>query len=118
MRANITIVKLPPPKPPEHRSGSANSAGYSSTRLPIKAPPLPPQRAPLPSEDGYMSTQGKMSLADIALALRDEQLQAKIVHYRADLETNAELDAITQQVIRESTGPADDEVADEGTPED
>lgn len=50
-----------------------------------------------------MSTQGKMSLADIALALRDEQLQAKIVHYRADLETNAELDAITQQVIRELT---------------
>ena len=26
--------------------------------------------------------------------------------------------AVAQQVIRESTGPADDEVADEGTPED
>jgi hypothetical protein len=40
-----------------------------------------------------------MSLTEIALALRDEQLEAKIVHYRADLETNAELDAVTAQVI-------------------
>lgn len=42
-----------------------------------------------------------MSLADMALALRDEQLAAKVVHYRADLQTNAELDAITAQVITE-----------------
>lgn len=57
----------------------------------------------MPSDDGYMSTHAKMSLADIALALRDEQLEAKIVHYRSDLETNSELDAITAQVIRELT---------------
>lgn len=44
-----------------------------------------------------------MSLADIALQLRDEQLQAKIIHYRADLKTNSELDAITAQVVRELT---------------
>lgn len=55
----------------------------------------------MPSADGYMSTSAKMSLADIALALRDEQVQAKIVHYRADLETNSELDAVTAQVVRE-----------------
>lgn len=48
-----------------------------------------------------MSTQAKMSLADIALALRDEQLEAKVVHYKADLETSPELDAITAQVVRE-----------------
>lgn len=48
-----------------------------------------------------MSASAKMSLADVALALRDEQLQAKVVHYRADLATNAELDAITAQVITE-----------------
>ncbi len=42
-----------------------------------------------------------MSLADIALALRDEQLQAKVIHYKADLETSPELDAITAQVVRE-----------------
>lgn len=56
---------------------------------------------PLPSEDGFMSTQAKMSLADIALALRDEQLQAKVVHYKAELETSPELDEITAQVVRE-----------------
>jgi hypothetical protein len=72
-------------------------------------------RAPAPSAEGFMSTQQKMSLADIALKLRDEQLEAKVVHYKADLETNSELDAITAQVVAElqnlqkavkSAGPA------------
>jgi hypothetical protein len=57
--------------------------------------------APIPTPDGFMSTAAKMSLADMALALRDEQLAAQVVHYRADLATNAELDAITAQVIVE-----------------
>ena len=48
-----------------------------------------------------MSTSAKMSLADVAMALRDEQLQAKVVHYKAELETSPELDAVTQQVIQE-----------------
>jgi hypothetical protein len=65
------------------------------------APPLPPMRGPLPSDEGIMSDQAKMSLVKIAQALRDEQLEARIVHYRADLETNSELDAITAQVVRE-----------------
>ncbi len=34
-----------------------------------------------------------------ALGLLSEQIQARVVHYRADLETNAELDAITAQVV-------------------
>jgi hypothetical protein len=55
--------------------------------------------APVPTPEGFMSTAQKMSLADVALQLRDEQLQAKVVHYRADLQTNAELDAVTAQVI-------------------
>jgi hypothetical protein len=105
-------MKLPPPKPPPSRTGS--TAGPRPEPGPIRPtnsriraagpPPLPTeQRAPMPSEDGYMSTHAKMSLADIALQLRDEQLEARIVHYRADLETNSELDAITAQVIRELT---------------
>ena len=48
-----------------------------------------------------MNLQAKMSLAEMALALRDEQLQARIVHYRADLATSPELDAITAQVVAE-----------------
>lgn len=68
----------------------------------MSAPPdVPPMRAPLPSDDGVMSTRAKLSLADFAQKLRDEQLQAKIVHYRADLETNSELDAVTAQVVAE-----------------
>ena len=48
-----------------------------------------------------MSTHAKMSLADIALQLRDEQLRAQIIHYKADLETSPELDAVTAQVVAE-----------------
>jgi hypothetical protein len=48
-----------------------------------------------------MSTRAKMSLADIALQLRDEQLQARVVHYKADLQTSPELDAVTASVVAE-----------------
>src|SRR5260370_15762883 len=46
-----------------------------------------------------MSTRAKMSLADVALQLRDDQLRARIVHYKADLETSPELDAVTAKVV-------------------
>lgn len=48
-----------------------------------------------------MSTRAKMSLADVALQLRDEQLHARILHYKADLETSPELDAVTAAVVAE-----------------
>jgi hypothetical protein len=48
-----------------------------------------------------MSTRAKMSLADIALALRDEQLEARIVHYKAELATSPELDKVTEGVVAE-----------------
>lgn len=57
--------------------------------------------APKPSLDGFMSDEAKLDLAAIALALRDEQLSAKVIHYKAELETSPELDAITDQVVRE-----------------
>jgi hypothetical protein len=67
----------------------------SSQQQPGKSPGM----APIPTPEGFMSRSAQMSLADVALKLRDEQLQAKVVHYRADLATNAELDAVTAQVI-------------------
>src|SRR5689334_9216862 len=83
---------LPPPRlPPPLPSG--RMASPSSRRMPVAAP--------TPSVDGFMSTSEKMSLAEIALALRDEQLEAKVVHYKAELPTSPELDAVTQQVITE-----------------
>ena len=48
-----------------------------------------------------MSTSDKLVLADAALALRDEQLAACIVHYKAELATSPELDKITAQVVAE-----------------
>jgi hypothetical protein len=56
---------------------------------------------PTPNSSGYMSAEAKVSLADIALALREEQLDAQVIHYRADLATNPDLDAITAQVVHE-----------------
>jgi hypothetical protein len=48
-----------------------------------------------------MSTRGKLSLATAALELRDEQLRARVVHYKADLQTSPELDAVTASVVAE-----------------
>lgn len=45
-------------------------------------------------------TEGqKQALALEALGLLNEQVEARIVHYKADLETSPELDAITAQVV-------------------
>jgi hypothetical protein len=96
----------------------ASLAGAALVEGP-RPPPLPARQSvaappPVPSADGFMSTQSKMNLADVALALRDEQLAGRVVHYKVELETNSELDAITAQVIadlrkmqaaRQSAGP-------------
>jgi hypothetical protein len=79
-------IRVPKPPPLPQRARTAHAAAVAA-------------KAPVPSPDGFMSTQSKMSLADIALALRDEQLVATIVHYKAELETSPELDAITAQVV-------------------
>lgn len=46
-----------------------------------------------------MTEEQRHALSVEALGLLTEQLTARVVHYRADLETNAELDAITAQVV-------------------
>ena len=46
-----------------------------------------------------MSEGKKHDLCLRALGLLDEQLEARVVHYKADLETSPELDAITAQVV-------------------
>lgn len=46
-----------------------------------------------------MSAGQKEALALQALGLLQEQVQARIVHYKGEMETNAELDAITAQVV-------------------
>jgi hypothetical protein len=46
-----------------------------------------------------MSDRDKQKLTFQALGLLNEQIQARIVHYKGDLETSPELDAITAQVV-------------------
>jgi hypothetical protein len=46
-----------------------------------------------------LSDGQKEALAIQALGLLNEQVQARIVHYKAELETSPELDAITAQVV-------------------
>lgn len=72
----------PPPPPP-----------------PRKPPPPPPARPAIPTKPQPVSEQQEDELAELAMVLREEQVQARIVHYKGEMETNAELDAITAQVV-------------------
>lgn len=51
-----------------------------------------------------VSEEQEDELADLAMMLREEQVQARIVHYKGDMETNAELDAITAEVVAQLKG--------------
>jgi hypothetical protein len=62
-----------------------------------KPPPLPARARRAPSK--ALSDSEKSELALNAFGLMNEQLQARIVHYRADLATSPELDAVTAQVV-------------------
>jgi hypothetical protein len=85
-----TVTAVPPnspprkPPPPPSAGGSASSGGVSGQPLP----------APL-----LLSADDKEALTLQALGLLQEQVQARIVHYKAEMATNAELDAITAQVV-------------------
>ena len=84
----IAPARKPPPLPPRARAQAAAAAAAASVR------PPPPGRA-----GEHVSQALKDHITDMALGLLEEQIQARIVHYRADLETNPELDAITAQVV-------------------
>lgn len=66
------------------------------------APGLVPRRvdpALVPKHGENVSQAIKDQICEMALGLLEEQVQARIVHYKADLATNPELDAITAQVV-------------------
>jgi hypothetical protein len=52
--------------------------------------------APVPK-----ATQARLELAENVLRLRDEQLKARVIYFEPQIKTNAELDAITAQVVAE-----------------
>jgi hypothetical protein len=66
-------------------------------------PPVPPPARPrLPTPPPVpAATKDRMALAATAMRLRDEQLRARVVYVDPSLATNAELDAITAQVVAE-----------------
>ena len=69
---------------------------------PRKPPgPPPPAKATLPTVPQPVTAAQSDELAGLAMILREEQVQARIVHYKAEMETNAELDAITAQVVEQ-----------------
>lgn len=59
------------------------------------------QSSPLPSSAhaGSVSQAIKDQICEMALVLLEEQTQGRIIHYRADLATNPELDAVSAQVV-------------------
>ncbi len=90
----------PPPPPPRSRAGAPSGAfGTSPPRPPSEPPPAPVP--PAPRAPRTTNTQQLILAATSALRLRDEQLRARVNYYNSELQTNAELDAITEQVVAE-----------------
>jgi len=67
----------------------------------VPKPPTSPASGGAPPAPVPKTTKGRMDLAEFALRLRDEQLRARVVYVDPTLKTNAELDAITAQVVAE-----------------
>jgi hypothetical protein len=80
----------PPPPPLPKRSPEAYPG------LPLPRPTSPIQTLALGQQ---LSQESKDAITEMALGLLEEQVQARIIHYKAELETNPELDAITAQVV-------------------
>ncbi|MBX3181546.1 MAG: hypothetical protein KIT72_13255 [Polyangiaceae bacterium] len=81
-----------------------------SRPAPPPKPPKPPPSAttevsqvrPLAESGGLsgpLTDSAKEQLTIQALGIRNEQVQARIIHYKGDLETSPELDAVTAQVV-------------------
>lgn len=92
--APMSVGNKPPPPPIGARVPGVGAPGR---------PPLPPPR-PLGSPPavavGETASQAlKDRITDTALGLLEEQVQARIVHYKAELETNPELDKVTEEVV-------------------
>jgi hypothetical protein len=90
------IPRLPPPPP-----GGAKKAVAAK-------PSAPAQTAAAPAAT---STRAILDAASTALRIRDEQLRARVQYYNAEMQTNAELDAITAQVVAELKQMAHRELA-------
>ncbi|MCU0683696.1 MAG: hypothetical protein MUF34_15890 [Polyangiaceae bacterium] len=64
-----------------------------------RSPSNPPTAGMMPTLDDATADTGE--LASLAMILREEQIQARIIHYKAELDTSPELDAITARVVEQ-----------------
>jgi hypothetical protein len=53
----------------------------------------------VPGHGEHVSQALKDQICEMALGILEEQVQARVVHYKAELATNPELDAITAEVV-------------------
>lgn len=84
----MSASREPPPSRP---------APPAAERTPSGRPPPPSFFVkPLP-----VTPESVGELAELAMLLREEQVQARVVHYKAELETSPELDEITAQVVEQ-----------------
>lgn len=101
--------KGPPPLPPSNRA----IPRMPPPPLPKRAVSDPPPAATAPSTmgsralgsrdsaSGRTATSQLLESASSAMKLRDEQLRARVQYFQKEQRTNAELDAITEQVVRD-----------------
>jgi len=94
-----TAAGIPPEISPEGSESSYPLVYVSHAQPPRPPPPRRPPPAPKGPAHGSMSEGQKQALTVQALGLLNEQVQARIVHYKGDLETSPELDAVTAQVV-------------------
>jgi hypothetical protein len=102
-------VAVPPKPSPHRRPPPLNRVRRTDTSAARPVNPNLPDRAtgperPLqdrPSSVPPLDAQGKQQLADQALGLLREQLEAQVVLYKSELQTSPELDAITAQVVHQ-----------------
>ncbi|MFO0675708.1 MAG: hypothetical protein U0169_04195 [Polyangiaceae bacterium] len=90
-----------PPEPPDEETLGETTMVRAKRSMPPLMTSQRDAEASTADELDRMSTEAKQSIAEIALALRDEQVEARVVHYKADLATSPELDAITAEVVAE-----------------
>lgn len=96
---------MPPPVPADARRDSApiplvrRTNSVTTTTAPGPLPSDRPATGDPASGSLIGNTQQRLDLASAALKLRDEQVSARVVYFNPEQQTNAELDAITQQVI-------------------
>lgn len=88
------------PEPPQSSSPQSQPGPYVSTGLSQAMKAVVLSAPPLQVRPGENVSQAlKDHITESALGLLEEQVQARIIHYKAELETNPELDAITAQVV-------------------